>query len=302
MTRVYIVQRAPHLLDLDAGTQTAIEEIGNAAERGANLVVFPETWLGGYPAWVFGMAGWNDEEARRWFGKLAVQSAVVGGPHIRAICGAARDREVTVVLGFNERARPASATLFNSAITIGADGSILGVHRKLLPTHTERLVWTSGDAAGLHVHDTAAGRVGSLVCWEHFHPIIRQALHAEDEEIHVALWPDMTSPHEIASRHYAIEGRCFVVSAATYLPEDAIPEDLRAAYAEGVGGDASFPGGSSIIGPDGEYRIGPVYGNEPVVADINLHEAIEFKHDLDVVGHYNRFDIIHWSIDRLRSV
>lgn len=302
MTRIYIVQRAPALLDLNTGTHNAIDEISLAAKRGAKLVVFPETWLGGYPAWVFGLAGWNDAEARHWFAMLATHSAVVDGPHIQAICSAAREHDVTVVLGFNERARPASATLFNSALTIGNDGRILGVHRKLLPTHTERLIWTPGDAAGLVVHDTPAGRVGSMVCWEHFHPIIRQTLHADDEQIHVALWPDMTTPHEIASRHYAIEGRCFVVSAATYLPENAVPEELRAAFAKGVGSDPWFPGGSSVIGPDGEYRVAPAYGSEPVIADINLVEALEYKHDLDVVGHYNRFDIFHFSVNRHRPI
>lgn len=298
MTRIYIVQRPPLLLDLEAGAQAAIEEIALASQSGAKLAVFPETWLGGYPAWVFGMAGWNDAEARHWFGRLVTESAVVGGPHLQAIAEAARDHEITVVLGFNERARPTSATLFNSSATIGPDGTILGVHRKLLPTHTERLVWTLGDAEGLRAHDTPAGRIGSLICWEHFHPIIRQAMHAEDEQIHVAHWPDMPSAHEIASRHYALEGRCFVVSAATYLPAVAIPEDLRGPYAKGVGDGSGFPGGSAIIGPDGEYRVGPVFGSDPVIADIDLHETVEFKHDLDVVGHYNRSDIFRWTVER----
>ncbi|RWA59930.1 carbon-nitrogen hydrolase family protein [Mesorhizobium sp.] len=298
MTRIYISQKPPHLLDLDAGIATAKAEIEAAAAQGAILVVFPETWLGGYPAWVFGLAGWNDPEARHWFQKLVAASATVPGPHVQALCDAARDNGVCVVIGLNERARPSAALLYNSALTIDADGSIVSVHRKLTPTHTERLVWTPGDADGLRVNETAAGRVGAMVCWEHFHPIIRQALHAEDEQIHVALWPDMPSAHQLASRHYAFEGRCFVASAATYLPVEAVPPDLRAAYEKGTGGDASFPGGSGVIGPDGEYLVGPVFGDAPVICDLDLAQTIAFKHDLDVTGHYSRSDILHWGVDR----
>lgn len=121
---------------------------------------------------------------------------------------------------------------------------------------------------------------------------------AEDEEIHVALWPDMPSAHQLASRHYAFEGRCFVLAAATFLDSESIPADLRDAYAKGVGGEASFPGGSGIIGPDGEYRVGPIFGSEPVIADIDLSETIAYKHDLDVTGHYDRPDILRWSVER----
>lgn len=298
MTRIYISQKPPHLLDLDAGIATAKTEIQAAAAQGADIVVFPETWLGGYPAWVFGLAGWDDAEARHWFQKLVAASATIPGPHVEQLCETARDHEVCVVIGLNERARPSGAMLYNSALTIGADGAIVSVHRKLTPTHTERLVWTPGDADGLRVHEIAAGRVGAMVCWEHFHPLIRQALHAEDEQIHVALWPDMPEAHQIAARHYAFEGRCFVASAATFLPEECVPADLRAAYAKGTGGDPSFPGGSGIIGPDGEYIVGPVFGGDPVIADVDLADTIAFKHDLDVAGHYGRPDVLHWSVHR----
>ncbi|MET9245427.1 carbon-nitrogen hydrolase family protein [Nonomuraea sp. NPDC003709] len=304
MTRICIVQRPPHLLDLNAGVSSASRYIAEAAALGADLVVFPETWLGGYPAWVFGLAGWDDAEARRWFTKLVNASATVPGPHIQVLCDAAASNAVTVVMGFNERARPTAATLYNSMITIGPDGQILGVHRKLLPTHTERLVWTPGDAHGLRAHDTPAGKVGGLICWEHWHPVARQALHADDEQVHIALWPDMPEPHLLASRCYAFEGRCFVVAAATYLPVDSVPQQLHRAYAQGVGADVRdeifFPGGSGVIGPDGEWRVGPVYGPDLVVADVNLAETVAFKHDLDVTGHYDRPGILEWSVDRTR--
>ncbi|MFF5358147.1 carbon-nitrogen hydrolase family protein [Streptomyces scabiei] len=304
MPRICVVQKPPHLLDLDAGTEAAVRYIAEAAALGADLAVFPETWLGGYPAWVFGLAGWNDAEARHWFQRLVAASATADGDHMRALRQAAATHGVNVVLGFNERARPHSATLYNSAATIGADGQLLGVHRKLLPTHTERLVWTPGDAHGLRAYDTSAGRVGSLVCWEHWHPIARHALHHSDEQIHVALWPDMPEAHRLASRSYAFEGRCFVVSAATWLPVTDVPEEIREAYARGVGADADgeafFPGGSGVVGPDGEWRTEPVLGPAMVVADIDLTDTVAHKHDLDVTGHYDRPDILRWSVQEAR--
>ncbi|KAH7144682.1 carbon-nitrogen hydrolase, partial [Fusarium sp. MPI-SDFR-AT-0072] len=138
-------------------------------------------------------------------------------------------------------------------------------------------------------------RIGAAVCWEHFHPLIRQALHTEDEQIHIALWPDMPSAHQIASRQYAFEGRCFFVAAASYLDKESVPPELLEAYvartAEGAGSTDLFTGGSSVIGPDGEYIVGPLYGPEPLIVDIDIGQTIAYKHDLDVAGHYGRPDI-----------
>ncbi|KAF4454876.1 hypothetical protein F53441_2669 [Fusarium austroafricanum] len=296
--RIYVVQRCPRLLDLENGVQTAIEEIATAAKAGANLIAFPETWLIGYPAWVFGMASWNDPEARKWYRKLVEASPTTSSSHISRIRDAARENNIEVILGFNERAREAGGTVYNSVALIGRDGSLRGVHRKLTPTHAERLVWANGDARDLKAYKTDSGRIGAAVCWEHFHPLIRQALHDEDEQIHVALWPDMPDAHQIASRNYAFEGRCFVVVAASYLDADSIPSELLEAYVKGAGSKDLFTGGSSVIGPDGEYIAGPVYGPEPLVVDIDLGQTIAFKHDLDVAGHYSRPDIFQLLVNR----
>ena len=202
---VAIVQRPPALLDLAASFDRAVAAVEEA--DGADLVVFPETWLTGYPAWVFGMAGWGDPEGRAWYARLLRESPAVGAPDDRddglaSLRAAAERTRTSIVIGLNERV---GGTLFNSLATIGPDGALLNLHRKLVPTHTERIVWAPGDAAGLRAVDTPVGRLGGLVCWEHWMPLARQALHADGEQVHVAAWPDIPELHEIAARGYARE-------------------------------------------------------------------------------------------------
>lgn len=310
-TTVAIVQQPSAPLDLGESLNRAATHIADAAAAGAALVVFPETWLTCYPAWVFGMAGWRDAEARRWHARLLDSSPVLNhvgdqDDGVAPIRAAARDAGVTVVIGLNERAERAGGTLYNSLLTIGPDGGTLNLHRKLSPTHTERIVWAAGDGAGLHVVDTPAGRVGGLVCWEHFNPLARQVLHDQNEEIHVAAWPDSPESHTIAARSYALEGRCFVISAAQIIRTDDIPPDLLIAYRAGVGPDAPedgllFNGGSNIVGPDGSWVIEPVVGEaRTIIATIDLGRRYEELLDLDVAGHYARPDVFQLTVDRAR--
>lgn len=307
---VAIVQHAPAVLDLAASLERAVAHIAEAADRGAQLVVFPETWLTCYPAWVFGMAGWGDAEARDWHARLLAESPILGDANdaadgIAPLRAIAAERGVTVVMGLNERA-PLGGTMYNSLATIGADGTLLNVHRKLMPTHTERTVWGIGDAAGLRAVETPAGRVGGLVCWEHWMPLARQAMHASGEQIHIAAWPDTPDMHHVAARSYAFEGRCFVVSAGLYLANEDVPAELRDAFRLGVGPDAPlegplFTGGSSVIAPDGSYVVEPRYdGAELIVAEIDPGEIDRHRQDLDVVGHYARDDIFELTVDDRR--
>lgn len=312
MTRhtVAIVQYPPAVLDLAESLARAVAHIEEAADAGAELVVFPETWLTCYPAWAFGMAGWDDAEARRWHARLLAESPVLGEAADRRdglapIRSVARERGVTVVMGLNERSAR-GGTLYNSLVTVGPDGELLNVHRKLMPTHTERIIWGIGDAAGIRAVDTPAGRVGGLICWEHWMPLARQTLHASAEQIHVAAWPDTGEMHLVAARHYAFEGRCFVLSAGLYLRNEDVPEDLREAFRLGVGPDAPeegplFDGGSSVIGPDGGWIVEPVRDRTGIIlAEIDL-AAIDAAHlDLDVVGHYARDDLFELSVDPRR--
>ncbi|MFI1018348.1 carbon-nitrogen hydrolase family protein [Streptomyces sp. NPDC020965] len=309
---VAVVQQPPALLDLQESVRRATNHVLTAAGSGATLIVFPETWLTGYPAWVFGLAGWRDSTAQRWHARLLEESPVLdpsGGDHddLAPLRAAAREAGATVVLGLNERPSPSSGSLYNSLLTIGPDGRTQNLHRKVSPTHTERIVWAAGDGAGIRVVPTPAGRVGGLVCWEHFHPLARQALHAQDEEIHVAVWPDMPESHLIAARSYALEGRCFVVSAGLILSTDDVPADLLDAYRAGVGPDAPesgllFDGGSSIAGPDGSWLVAPVFGEARVItATVPIGRRYEEVLDLDVAGHYARPDVFQLSVDRRRT-
>jgi len=305
---VAIVQRPPALLNLREGLARAVEAVEEAAA--ADLIVFPETWLTGYPSWVFGMAGWGDPEGQRWYGELLRQSPIIGDvddndDDLAPIRSAARRNNATVVIGANERSRT-GGTLYNSLVTIDTDGRVANLHRKLVPTHTERIVWGHGDGGGLRVVATPAGRVGGLICWEHWMPLARQALHAEGEQIHIAAWPDTPEIHELAARTYAREGGCFVLSAALFQTTHDIPPELLAAYRAGVGPFAPeegvlFDGGSSIAAPDGSWLVPPVRGRpELIVAEINL-DAVDAAHaELDVVGHYDRPDVFNLQVDTSR--
>jgi nitrilase len=307
---VAIVQQPSAMLDLAASVARAADHITEAAAAGASLVVFPEAWLTCYPAWVFGLAGWRDSDAQRWYARLLDNSAVLdhrGGldDDLAPVRAAARDAGVTVTLGLNERPAPSSGSLYNSLVVIGPDGCTRNLHRKLTPTHTERIVWAAGDAAGLRTVDTPAGRIGGLICWEHFHPLARHALHAQHEELHIAVWPDMPDSHLIAARSYALEGRCHVISAAQIVSTDEIPPGLVETYRAGVGPDAPegllFDGGSHIVAPDGSWVVEPVYGQAGIItATLDIGARYREVMDLDVAGHYARADLLQLSVDRRR--
>ncbi len=291
---VAIVQ-AEVATDVQSGLARTAELAREAANAGAQLIVFPETWIPGYPAWLDvsrDAALWDHAPVKAVFARVADNSIAVPGADFEALSATARDVGATLVLGISERVDrgPGRGTLYNSLLTIGPDGRLLNHHRKLMATYTERLVWGAGDVEGLSVVDTPAGRVGGLICWEHWMPLARQALHEAGEDIHVAVWPTVKEMHQVASRHYAFEGRCYVLAAGALMRASALPPELEAHPGIITHADQwVLRGGSAIIGPDGAYVQAPVYDEERVlVAELDLGRIREESMTLDVTGHYHR--------------
>jgi predicted amidohydrolase len=298
--RVAAVQASPVFLDREATVDKAVRLIEEAAAAGARLVAFPETWIPAYPTWIFGAAGWEDPRSKRVFGRLSENAVEVPSPATDALCRAAAASHAVVVMGMTERA---GGTLYNSLLFASDEGELLGVHRKLMPTHAERIIWGQGDGSTLHVFETPAGRVGGLACWEHWMPLTRFAMHAKGEQVHVAAWPEVGDPekHRFATRHYAFEGRCYalcVMGAALTL--DKVPEDFELRDALGAAEDfvATEAGGTCIFGPDGEVLAEARAGEETIVyAEIDLRRVAEEQQALDVAGHYNRPDVFTLYVD-----
>lgn len=299
--RVAVVQ-AEVALDLAAGLEKTRSLAARAAASGAHLVAFPETWLPGYPAWLDhcrDAALWNHPPVKAEYARMSANSVVVSGDSGRALAAIARETAVTLVIGVVERvdSGPGRGTLYNTLLTYTPDGALANHHRKLMPTYTERLVWGAGDANGLHAVDTPAARVGGLICWEHWMPLARQALHDSGEDVHVAAWPTVHEMHQVASRHYAFEGRCFVLAAGSLLRMAALPRDLEVHPARE--GDWALRGGSMIVGPDGRVLAGPAFEREEILsAELQLSEVREESMTLDVSGHYSRPDAFEFRTIR----
>lgn len=302
--RVAVVQ-AEVAADLAAGLARTAALARDAADAGARLVVFPETWLPGYPAWldVCRDAGlWDHAPVKAVYARMAADSVSVPGDACDALRSAARDANVTLVVGVVERVDdgPGSGTLYNTILTFGTDGALLNHHRKLVPTYTERLVWGPGDADGVRAVRAEGARVGSLVCWEHWMPLARQALHESGEDVHAALWPTVREMNQIACRQYAFEGRCFVLAAGSLMRASALPPALEPHPALVTSPDQFvLRGGSAIIGPDGHYLVEPVYEEtRTLVADLDLRRVREERMNLDVSGHYHRPDALSLTVTR----
>jgi predicted amidohydrolase len=277
-----------------------------AARDGATLVAFGETWLPGYPAWIDYCrdAGlWDHAPVKVVYARLAEDSVVVPGEALDALRSVARDLRITLVVGVSERVEsgPGRGTLYNALLVLGPDGTLLNHHRKITPTYTERLLWGPGDTAGLRSVDTPAGRLGGLICWEHWNPLARQALHETGEDVHVAVWSavvGVNGMHQEASRCYAFEGRCHVLAAGQLMRAASLPPELEPSAEKVSGPDAwLLRGGSAIFGPDGSHLAGPLY-DEPgiLVADLDYERNRREAMTLDVSGHYQRPDLFGFEV------
>jgi nitrilase len=306
--KIAIIQAAPAYYDLQASLAKALQWIDQAAHQGAQLIVLGESWLSGYPAWLDhypGAALWEAEATKAAFRLMYESSLIIGSEEEMALRETARKHGAYLVLGANEQIRqgPGRGTLFNSLLTYGPNGRLLNHHRKLMPTFTERLLYGQGDGAGLRTTDLGPARLGGLICWEHWMPMARQTLHLEGEDIHIALWPSVNETHQMASLHYAFEGKCFVLAAGSILQAKDMPAVLEAP--ENLRQEPELfllRGGSGVAGPDGKWLIPPVMEEETIVfAELDLSVLPSERMYLDVGGHYHRPDIFQMKVDRSRS-
>ena len=300
-----IIQAAPVPLAIGHGIAQLVEMVGDAADVGAEIVAFGETFLGGYPLWLDeapGAAIWDHKGTQALHAIMLDQALRTNDPRLAPLQALVDQAGILVSVGAHERVR---GSLFNTQYLFRPGQPPL-LHRKLVPTHGERLIWGRGDGSTLGVHEAPWGAVGALICWEHWMPFARAAMHHAGETVHVAAWPSVREMYGVASRHYAFEGRCFVLAAGTLQHRADLLQGL-----ELVGGDrdardlllglpdgALQSGGSMIIAPDGTVLAAA--DNEPdlLVADLDLSLIGRGLTSLDTDGHYARPDVFELHIDR----
>jgi len=299
--KIAVCQKPPVLLDLKATVERALQSLDEAVGEGAQLVVFPEAYLPGYPTWIWRLRPGGDMAlGNKLHAELLNNSVDIAAGGLDPICEAAAKHEAVVVMGLHEiDSEFSGTTLFNTVVVIGPDGSILNRHRKLMPTNPERMVWGLGDASGLKVVDTPVGRIGCLICWESYMPLARQALYAQNIDIYVAPTWDCGETWQASMNHIAREGGCWVVSTATALQGADIPEafpdrDSLFKHDEWVNA-----GDAIVVKPFGGIVAGPLHEEKGILyATIDPEAARNSRKSLDVTGHYGRPDIFHLEVDR----
>ena len=292
-------------LDRDRTLDKACGLIEEAGRGGANLVVFPEAFVPGYPLWVWFIPPGRTADLREAYAVLHENALAIPSESTTRLCDAARSSGAAVAIGVNERNTEASgSTLYNTLLYIGPDGTILGKHRKLVPTGGERLVWGRGDGSDLEVYDLPFGRLSGLICWENYMPLARYALAAWGTQIHLAPTWDRGEPWLSTMRHVAKEGRSVVVGCCQAVRKDDIPDTLsfKSRYLSDLDGWIN-PGGSVIVDPDGKIIAGPANETETILyADVREEQLIGPRWQLDIGGHYARPDVFELIVHRRRTV
>lgn len=298
--KLAVIQAAPVFLQLDATIDKACLLIEEAARGGAALAVLPEAFVSGYPVWVWFVPPGQTHPLRDLYSRLHASAVSIPGPAVQRLAEAAGDYKILVAVGVNEKnAEASNSTLYNTLLYLGSDGTILGKHRKLIPTAGERLVWGQGAEADLQVHQLPFGRVGGLICWENYMPLARYALTAQGEQIHLAPTWDRGEPWISSMRHLAKEGRCFVLGACQAFRRDDIPDDLP--FKHEYLGEAEWinPGLSLIVDPDGKIVAGPLEKEEGILfAQVEPQQLVGPRWQLDVAGHYARPDLFRLTIQQ----
>ena len=291
------VQSSPVFLDREATVEKAAELVRKASADGAGLIVFPETFVPTYPDWVWRSKPWEDGPAE-WTARLIDQAVVVPSPTTQALGEAARSAGAYLSIGVNER-EATGATLYNTQLYFGPDGSLLGKHRKLVPTGGERLVWGMGDGSTLLVLDTPFGRLGGLTCWENYMPLARAAMYAQGVDIYLAPTWDNSDVWVPTLRHIAKEGRVFVVGVSFCMRGEDVPRDIPGRDALYGGADDWLSRGNSVVvGPEGQILAGPLEDQEGILlAELDVAQAHTSRRQFDPTGHYARPDVFQLRVD-----
>lgn len=301
MPKIAIVQEAPILLDRKKTIKKAVKLSDQAASSDAELVVFPEAYISGYPSWIWRLRPGGDWGTSEELHSRLLDSAVdIDAGDLKPLCDSAKNNKITIVCGLNEReSKLSKATLYNTVVIIGKEGNILNRHRKLMPTNPERMVWGFGDGSGLNVVDTPTGRVGTLLCWENYMPLARYALYSQGVEIYIAPTYDSGDEWLGTMQHIAREGRCWVICSGVALTNSDIPADfpdretLYPSTEEWIN-----PGDSVVIAPGGEIVAGPMRKEQGILyAEVDSKRVGISKRDLDITGHYSRPDIFTLSVN-----
>jgi len=302
--RVACVQAEPVVLDREATIEKLAALTGEAAGAGAQLVVFPETFLPAYPSssWAKYLAGWADPRAKGAFAMLARESVEVPGPAADRLGEIARENEVWLVTGVNERDPAKPGTLYNALLYHSPEGELALHHRKLVPTNHERLIWGQGDGGGLRALQTSIGRIGGLICWENYMPLARFSLYESGVEIYIASTADDGDAWQATLVHIARESRAFVVAPSHFQRAGSYPDDFPLKD-ELAGLDVIGRGGSAILAPDGSYLAGPLYGEEGILyADLEPQRLDEERQRFDPAGHYHRPDVLELKVTPRKGV
>jgi nitrilase len=298
MARIAVVQDVPAWLDRAATLARCGEIVARAAGEGAKLVVFAESFVSGYPDWIWRLRPWPDAKIISELHQRLVESAVdLSRGDLQPLQEAARAHGVAVVCGINELHRT-HGSLYNTVVTVGPDGSLLNSHRKLVPTNPERTVFAPGDGAGLTVVETPAGRTGALICWENYMPLARAALYGQGIDLYLAPTWDHGEGWLVSMQHIAREARCWVAAPAICLQAREMPEWLPGrAQLYPDPEEWIHPGESVVVDPMGKIAAGPLRRERGILyADCDLARVQQARRTLDVAGHYARPDVFSLQV------
>lgn len=303
--KVAVVQAGAEVMNKEKGIKKMIRLLEEAGKQNAKIIVFPEAFIPAYPRGMsFGtVVGSRSNEGRKDFLNYWKNSIIVPGPETELMGKTAKKAGAYVIIGVIERDSESSqGTLYCTALFFGPNGELLGKHRKLKPTGTERLIWGEGDGSTLPVFDTPYGKIGCLICWENYMPLARAAMYSKGVQIYVAPTADARDTWLATMQHIAAEGRCFVLSCNQYTTKEMYPEDIVSREEFAHLPNELTRGGSCIVDPLGKFLAEPVFGEEKIIyADIDLDKIAESQFDFDVMGHYSRPDIFQLTVNKKKQ-